>query len=239
MAIGFAKAHPPPRHPRRHRLDRPGRAEHGHRRRAGHGEPAAACCCCPATPTPPATRARCCSSCSTRSRPTPPSTTRSARCRRFFDRITRPEQLLTALPQAMRVLTDPVDTGAVVLSLPQDVQSHAYDFPAEFFAERDWVIRRPLPDPDEVDGGRRGCSRAAEQAADHRRRRRHLLRRHRRAGGAGRRGRASRSLETFAGKGAVQQRRVVAARRHRPGGQPRPPTPWPARPTWCSPSAPG
>src|SRR3954465_4056783 len=60
---------------------------------------------------------------------------------RFFDRITRPEQLLTALPAAMRVLTDPVDTGTVVLSLPQDIQSHAFDFPAEFFAERDWTIR--------------------------------------------------------------------------------------------------
>jgi 3D-(3,5/4)-trihydroxycyclohexane-1,2-dione acylhydrolase (decyclizing) len=48
------------------------------------------------------------------------------------------------------VLVDPVDTGAVVLSLPQDVQSHAFDFPAEFFAERDWVIRRPMADPDEV-----------------------------------------------------------------------------------------
>ncbi|HET9021835.1 MAG TPA: 3D-(3,5/4)-trihydroxycyclohexane-1,2-dione acylhydrolase (decyclizing) [Ornithinibacter sp.] len=69
---------------------------------------------------------------------------------RFFDRITRPEQLLTALPAAMRTLVDPVETGAVVLSLPQDVQSHAYDFPAEFFAERDWVVRRPAPDADEV-----------------------------------------------------------------------------------------
>ena len=58
---------------------------------------------------------------------------------RFFDRITRPEQLLTALPAAMRVLTDPVDAGAVVLSLPQDIQSHAYDWPAGFFAERDWA----------------------------------------------------------------------------------------------------
>src|SRR5262249_37577333 len=46
---------------------------------------------------------------------------------RFFDRITRPEQLLTALPEAMRVLTSPVETGAVVIALPQDVQSHAYD----------------------------------------------------------------------------------------------------------------
>lgn len=69
---------------------------------------------------------------------------------RFFDRITRPEQLLTALPAAMRVLVDPVNTGAVVLSLPQDVQSHAHDFPTEFFAERDWVIRRPIPDQTEV-----------------------------------------------------------------------------------------
>ncbi len=70
---------------------------------------------------------------------------------RFFDRITRPEQLLTALPAAVRTLVDPVETGAVVLSLPQDVQSHAYDFPAELFDERDWVIRRPPPDQSEVD----------------------------------------------------------------------------------------
>jgi 3D-(3,5/4)-trihydroxycyclohexane-1,2-dione acylhydrolase (decyclizing) len=70
---------------------------------------------------------------------------------RFFDRITRPEQLLTALPAAMRVLTDPADTGAVVISLPQDIQSHAYDWPAGFLAERDWLIRRPQPDPAEVD----------------------------------------------------------------------------------------
>lgn len=69
---------------------------------------------------------------------------------RFFDRITRPEQLLTALPAAMRVLVDPVHTGAVVLSLPQDVQSHARDFPRAFFDEREWTIRRPLPDPAEI-----------------------------------------------------------------------------------------
>jgi len=68
---------------------------------------------------------------------------------RFFDRITRPEQLLSALPAAMRALTD-VDTGAVVVSIPQDIQSHAYDYPVEFFAERDWPIRRPAPDLDEV-----------------------------------------------------------------------------------------
>src|ERR1700761_3021595 len=69
---------------------------------------------------------------------------------RFFDRITRPEQLLTALPAAMRVLTDPVETGGVVISLPQDIQSPAYACPAAFFAERAWGTRRPVPDPAEI-----------------------------------------------------------------------------------------
>ncbi|HEX7290022.1 MAG TPA: 3D-(3,5/4)-trihydroxycyclohexane-1,2-dione acylhydrolase (decyclizing) [Conexibacter sp.] len=63
---------------------------------------------------------------------------------RFFDRITRPEQLLTALPQAMRVLTDPAETGAVTICLPQDVQGEAFDFPESFFAPRTWqIVRRP------------------------------------------------------------------------------------------------
>jgi 3D-(3,5/4)-trihydroxycyclohexane-1,2-dione acylhydrolase (decyclizing) len=69
---------------------------------------------------------------------------------RFFDRITRPEQLLTALPEAMRVLTDPRETGAVALSLPQDVQSEAYDYPEGFLAERTWPIRRPEPAPGDI-----------------------------------------------------------------------------------------
>ena len=66
---------------------------------------------------------------------------------RFFDRITRPEQLLTALPEAMRVLTSPEEAGAVVLALPQDIQAEAYDYPEHFFAERTWEVRRPQPDP--------------------------------------------------------------------------------------------
>jgi 3D-(3,5/4)-trihydroxycyclohexane-1,2-dione acylhydrolase (decyclizing) len=66
---------------------------------------------------------------------------------RFFDRITRPEQLLTSLPRAMRVLMDPAETGAVTLSLPQDVQSDAYDFPERFFDECFWRVERPAPDP--------------------------------------------------------------------------------------------
>ena len=65
---------------------------------------------------------------------------------RFFDRITRPEQLIPSLMQAMRVLTDVVDTGAVTIALPQDVQAEAHDFPEEFFAKRVWRIRRPAPE---------------------------------------------------------------------------------------------
>jgi len=65
---------------------------------------------------------------------------------RFFDRIQRPEQLLTALPEAMRVLTSPVEAGAVTIALPQDIQSHAFDFPAAFFEERTWRIERAHPD---------------------------------------------------------------------------------------------
>src|SRR6266545_1178313 len=123
---------------------------------------------------------------------------------RFFDRITRPEQLLTALPAAMRVLTDPVDTGAVVLALPQDIQSHAYDYPAELFAERDWTIRRPSPDPDEVEAVARLLAEAQRPLII--------------AGGGVVYSGATPELEalavaagipvaeTFAGKGAVQQR---------------------------------
>jgi 3D-(3,5/4)-trihydroxycyclohexane-1,2-dione acylhydrolase (decyclizing) len=61
---------------------------------------------------------------------------------RYWDRIERPEQLLTSLPEAMRVLTSPADTGAVTISLPQDVQTEAFDFPEEFFRKRIWIIPR-------------------------------------------------------------------------------------------------
>ena len=65
---------------------------------------------------------------------------------RYWDRIYRPEQLITTLPEAMRVLTSPADTGAVTLALPQDVQTMAYDYPEALFAERVWLIPRPRPD---------------------------------------------------------------------------------------------
>jgi 3D-(3,5/4)-trihydroxycyclohexane-1,2-dione acylhydrolase (decyclizing) len=70
---------------------------------------------------------------------------------RYFDRITRPEQLLTALPRAFRVMTDPAECGPVCLSFCQDVQAEAYDWPESFFAPRTWRIRRPQPDPVEVE----------------------------------------------------------------------------------------
>src|SRR5258707_7781776 len=67
---------------------------------------------------------------------------------KFFDRISRPEQLLASLPEAFRVLTDPAETGAVTISLPEDVQAEAYDYPIEFFERRIWHVRRPLPEPE-------------------------------------------------------------------------------------------
>jgi 3D-(3,5/4)-trihydroxycyclohexane-1,2-dione acylhydrolase (decyclizing) len=70
---------------------------------------------------------------------------------RFFDRITRPEQLLTSLPQAMRVLTDPIECGPVTLALPQDVQTMAYDYPEHFFAQKTHQLRRQAPDQRELE----------------------------------------------------------------------------------------
>jgi 3D-(3,5/4)-trihydroxycyclohexane-1,2-dione acylhydrolase (decyclizing) len=66
---------------------------------------------------------------------------------RYWDRINRPEQLPPALMAAMRVLTDPAETGAVTLALPQDVQAEAYDWPDELFDPRIWHVARPVPEP--------------------------------------------------------------------------------------------
>ncbi len=69
---------------------------------------------------------------------------------RYFDRITRPEHLLTALPRAMRVMTDPANCGPVCLAFCQDVQAEAFDWPEDFFEPRVWRIRRPEPDAAEL-----------------------------------------------------------------------------------------
>ncbi len=65
---------------------------------------------------------------------------------RYWDRINRPEQIITSLPEVMRVLTSPADTGAVTLALPQDVQTEAFDYPSSFFEKRVWTIPRNRPD---------------------------------------------------------------------------------------------
>ncbi len=121
---------------------------------------------------------------------------------RFFDRVSRPEQLPSALLGAMRVLTDPVETGAVTIALPQDVQAEAHDWPVELFAPRMWRVARPLPEAVDV-ADAAAVIRVGEAAARRRRRRRALLRRR---GGAARvlRGRpASRSARRQAGKGSL------------------------------------
>ena len=122
---------------------------------------------------------------------------------RYFDRISRPEQLLTALPDAMRVLTDPADTGVVTLSLPQDVQTHAYDYPLQFFEKRVWRIARRPPESEQVDEAIRLLERAKAPVVI--------------AGGGVIYSRASNELhefsttfgipvgETIAGKGAMQK----------------------------------
>lgn len=69
---------------------------------------------------------------------------------RYFDRITRPEQIIPALARTMQVLTDPAECGPVTLALCQDVQAEAYDYPESFFAERLWCPRRPRPDRTEL-----------------------------------------------------------------------------------------
>ena len=65
---------------------------------------------------------------------------------KYWDRINMAEQLITSLPEVMRVLTSPADTGAVTLCLPQDTQAEAFDFPEELFRKRVWKIARPRPD---------------------------------------------------------------------------------------------
>ncbi|MEJ7842965.1 MAG: 3D-(3,5/4)-trihydroxycyclohexane-1,2-dione acylhydrolase (decyclizing) [Rubrobacter sp.] len=70
---------------------------------------------------------------------------------KYWDRINRPEQIIPSALAAMRVLTNPAETGAVTLALPQDVQAEAYDYPEEFFEKRVWRVTRPVPDAAELE----------------------------------------------------------------------------------------
>jgi 3D-(3,5/4)-trihydroxycyclohexane-1,2-dione acylhydrolase (decyclizing) len=78
---------------------------------------------------------------------------------RYFDRITRPRADHPGAARAMQVLTDPAECGPVTLSLCQDVQAEAYDYPESFFAERVWTPRRPRPDTDELAAAVPGAAR--------------------------------------------------------------------------------
>ena len=116
-----------------------------------------------------------------RPRRTSASTTASSPSRRYWDRIYRPDQLITSLPEAMRVLTVAADTGAVTLSLPQDVQTEAYRLPGpscSTSASGRSVGHRPMPCRCSARHRRRSAS--AASPADRRRRRRSLQRSHRR-----------------------------------------------------------
>ena len=81
---------------------------------------------------------------------------------RYWDRIYRPEQIITALPEVMRVLTSASDCGAVTLALPQDVQAEAADFPEELFQDRVWLIRRPEADRLSLERARKAIARSAK-----------------------------------------------------------------------------
>ena len=149
---------------------------------------------------------------------------------RYFDRVWRPEQLPAALLGAMRVLTDPVETGAATIAIPQDVQAEAHDWPESLFAERTWHIARPLPEhsviaraaaiirsaqrPMIVAGGGVIYSGATDALAD--------VRRERPESRSGRARPARGHCPTIT--------RSPSGRSARPA--PPPPTRWPPRPTW-------
>jgi 3D-(3,5/4)-trihydroxycyclohexane-1,2-dione acylhydrolase (decyclizing) len=84
---------------------------------------------------------------------------------RYWDRLSRPEQALTALPEAMRVLTSPAETGAVTLALPEDVQTEAFDYPAAFFEPRGGAFRTPGPDRALLGRPRGGCAPVAARSS--------------------------------------------------------------------------
>ena len=146
---------------------------------------------------------------------------------RFFDRVWRPEQLPAAMLGAMRVLTDPAETGAVTIALPQDVQAEAHDWPEELFAKRVWYIPRPVPEPAALDRAV-AVLRSARQTVDRRRRRGALQRGDRGAAPArgghrhpGRRHSGRQGVDAVgspAGRRRSRFHRISGRERARPGG---------------------
>ena len=229
-SAGFARMSNRPAGLRLHRLDRPGLDQHGHRRRAARPSTASRCCCCPATSSPPGRPARCCRSSRTRARYDVSVNDAFRPVSRFLDRINRPEQLPSALLAAMRVLTDPAETGAVTIALPQDVQAEAYDWPEELFPPRVWHVRAPGARARRPGPRGRGAPVGAH-AAHRGRRRRHL----RRGRDALRRFAEETGIpvsDTQAGKGALPWDHPWPSAASAPPAHPSR-TRWPARPTSC------
>ncbi len=156
---------------------------------------------------------------------------------RYFDRISRPSSSSPACPRRFRVLTDPAETGAVTISLPEDVQAEVYDWPERFFEKRVWRVRRPRPEAELVDEVV-DLIRSRQAAAHRRRRRRHLRRRRGRAGRARRPTYGIPVSESQAGKGVLPWNHPGTWVRSGPPAVSRP-TGWRRTPTSSSASAPG
>ena len=220
-----------------HGIRRPRLDQHAHRRRPRDDQPDPGAAPARPAPSPPGSRPGAPGARAAARRATSPSTTPSGRCRGSSTGSTAPSSCPSALLGAMRVLTDPVETGAVTIALPQDVQAEAFDWPVELFAERVWHVARP-PAEAVADRGVAADVRPVRAAPAGRRRRRGPLLR--------RRGRArARSAEATGipvgrdpGRQGLAAARPPAARRSgRARPAPRPPTRSPARPTSSSASA--
>ena len=156
---------------------------------------------------------------------------------RFWDRISRPEQLPSALLAAMRVLTDPAETGAVTLALPQDVQAEAHDWPEQLFTERTWFVPRPTARACRARARGRGAPLTPAGRSSSRAAASSTPRPARPCGGSPRRP-ASRSPTPRRARAPWPGTTRAPSAASAPPA-PRSPTRWPARPTSSSASAPG
>ena len=237
-AIAFAKALAPPAHDGLHDLDRPGRAQHGHRRRGGACQPPAGAARCPATSSPAAGPTRCCSrsriSATARSAPT----TASARSRAISTASPGPSSSSRPSARAMAVLTDPAECGPVTLRLLPGRADRGLRLPAHLLrGPRASAPRRLAPDPRELPRPPRPAAGGAD-AARHRRRRRALCRGRARADRLLRQARRSRRRD--AGRQIGARRPSIPWRWARSASpEPARPTRSRRRPTSCSASAPG
>ena len=195
------------------------------------------CCCWPATPSPAAAPDPVLQQVEHFGDPTMTVNDAFRPVSRYFDRITRPEQLLASLPQVARVLTDPADAVRSTLALPQDVQAEEWDFPEAFFEPRLHRVPRPRADRDALARCRRdasarpsgrcscwaaGCATPAPPPRRSRSPRRTAYRS---------------SRPSPAARWCRTTTRCTAGRSA--SSAPPRPTRWPPRPTWCSRSAPG